>query len=156
MKNKLTFRKLKIEELGILTELFNYKNIDEMIEENTENISNGIRDIFVLFYEDKLIGELHISYENENPVFAQKSKRAYLFAYRIHTNFQGQGFGKILLENTLKELENQGYYEFTVGVEDDNIRARYIYEKYGFNTVISRQKECYQGDCYEYDLLLKQ
>ena len=33
MENKLTFRKLKIEELGILTELFNYKNIDEMIED---------------------------------------------------------------------------------------------------------------------------
>lgn len=156
MKNKLTFRKLKIEELGILTELFNYKNIDEMIEENTENILNEVRDIFVLFYEDKLIGELHISYENENHLFAQKGKRAYLFAYRIHKDFQGKGFGKILLENTLKELENQGYYEFTVGVEDDNIRARYIYEKYGFNTVISRQKESYQGNSYEYDLLLKQ
>ena len=87
--------------------------------------------------------------------FAQKDKRAYLFAYRIHKDFQGKGFGKTLLENTLKELENQGYYEFTVGVEDDNIRARYIYEKYGFNTVISRQKESYQGDSYEYDLLLK-
>ena len=156
MENKLTFRKLKIEELNILAELFNYKNLDEMIEENTENILNEVRDIFVLFYEDKLIGELHVSYENENPIFAQKDKRAYLFAYRIHKDFQGQGFGKTLLENTLKELENQGYYEFTVGVEDDNIRARYIYEKYGFNTVISRQKESYQGDSYEYDLLLKQ
>ncbi|MBQ2812280.1 MAG: GNAT family N-acetyltransferase, partial [Clostridia bacterium] len=128
---------------------------DEMIEENTESISNRLRDIFVLFCNDKLIGELHISYENENPVFAQKSKRAYLFAYRIHKDFQGKGFGKILLENTLKELEKQGYYEFTVGVEDNNIRARYIYEKYGFDTVISRQKESYQGDSYEYDLLLK-
>ena len=146
MENKLTFRKLKIEELNILAELFNYKNLDEMIEENTESISNRLRDIFVLFCNDKLIGELHISYENENPVFAQKSKRAYLFAYRIHKDFQGKGFGKILLENTLKELEKQGYYEFTVGVEDNNIRARYIYEKYGFDTVISRQKESYQGD----------
>ena len=155
MENKLTFRKLKIEELNILAELFNYKNLDEMIEENTESISNRLRDIFVLFCNDKLIGELHISYENENPVFAQKSKRAYLFAYRIHKDFQGKGFGKILLENTLKELEKQGYYEFTVGVEDNNIRARYIYEKYGFDTVISRQKESYQGDSYEYDLLLK-
>ena len=61
-----------------------------------------------------------------------------------------------IYQEQLKELEKQGYYEFTVGVEDDNIRARYIYKKYGFNTVISRQKESYQGDSYEYDLLLKQ
>lgn len=155
MENKLIFRKLKIEELNILTELFSYKNVDEMIEENAENISNGVRDIFVLFYENILIGELHVSYENGNSLFAQRGKRAYLFAYRIHRDFQGNGFGKMLLENTLSELENQGYYEFTVGVEDDNVRARYIYEKYGFNTVISRQKESYQGDSFEYDLLLK-
>lgn len=156
MENNTIFRKLKTEEINILTELFNYKNVDEMIEENVINISNGFRDIFVLFYENRLIGELHVSYENGNPLFAVKGKRAYLFAYRIHKDFQGQGFGNFLLESTLNELQNQGYSEFTVGVEDNNICARYIYEKYGFNTVISRQKESYQGDSYEYDLLLKQ
>ncbi len=156
MKNNIIFRKLKTEEINKLTELFNYKNIDEMIEENIINISDGFRDIFVLFYKNRLIGELHASYENDNSLFAIKGKRAYLFAYRIHKDFQGQGFGKFLLESTLNELQKQGYSEFTVGVEDDNIRARYIYKKYGFNTVISRQKESYQGDSYEYDLLLKQ
>ena len=43
----------------------------------------------------------------------------------------------------------------TVGVEDNNARARYMYEKNGFAEPIARIKESYQGDSYEYDLLLK-
>ncbi len=52
-------------------------------------------------------------------------------------------------------LSENGYSEFTVGVEGDNTKARYMYEKCGFTEPIARIKENYQGDSYEYDLLLK-
>lgn len=148
-------RKLKTTELPILTQLFNYKDIDDMIMENIRNIENGIVDIFVMFDDDKLIGELHVKYDNEDKDFAEKGKRAYLFAFRIHKDYQGKGLGSYLLETVIDELTNNGYYELTVGVEDDNIRARYMYEKYGFIKPIARIKETYQGDDYEYDLLLR-
>ena len=60
-----------------------------------------------------------------------------------------------MLENVLNILQRNGYKEFSVGVEDDNVKARYMYEKYGFTEPIARIKESYQGDSYEYDLLLK-
>lgn len=148
-------RKLKTSELPILTELFNYKDIDDMIAENTRNIENGIVDIFALFDDDKLIGELHVKYDNEDKDFAAKGKRAYLYAFRIHKDYQGKGLGSYLLETVIDELTNNGYHELTVGVEDDNLRARYMYEKYGFINPIARIKETYQGDRYEYDLLLR-
>lgn len=148
-------RKLKVTELSILTQLFNYKDIDDMISENTRNIQNGIVDVFALFYNDKLIGELHVKYDNEDKNFAEKGKRAYLFAFRVHKDYQGKGLGSYLLEAVIDELTNSGYHELTVGVEDDNIRARYIYEKHGFIHPIARIKETYQGDSYEYDLLLR-
>lgn len=148
-------RKLKTSELPILTELFNYKDIDDMITENTRNIENGNIDIFALFVDDKLIGELHVKYDNEDKDFAEKGKRAYLFAFRVHKDYQGKGLGSYLLEVVIEKLTNNGYHELTVGVEDDNIQARYMYEKHGFVHPISRIKETYQGDSYEYDLLLK-
>ena len=40
-------RKLKTTELPILTQLFNYKDIDDMIAENTRSIENGIVDDFI-------------------------------------------------------------------------------------------------------------
>ena len=148
-------RKLKTTELPILTQLFNYKNIDDMIDENTCNIENDIVDVFALFDDDKLVGELHVKYDNEDKDFAEKGKRAYLFAFRIHKDYQGNGLGSYLLKTVIDELNAIGYYELTVGVEDVNIRARYMYEKHGFINPIARIKETYQGDSYEYDLLLR-
>ncbi len=148
-------RKLKTTELPMLTKLFNYKDIDDMIAENTRSIKNGIVDIFAMFYNDQLIGELHVKYDNEDKDFAEKGKRAYLFAFRIHKDYQGKGLGSYLLEAVIDELTNSSYHELTVGVEDDNFRARYMYEKLGFIHPIARIKETYQGDSYEYDLLLK-
>lgn len=148
-------RKLKITELPLLTQLFNYKNVDEMIAENTRDIETGIIDIFALFDGDKIIGELRVKYISDDNRFAEKGKRAYLYAFRIHKKYQGKGLGNFLLENVLTILTENGYNEFTVGVEDNNARAHYMYKKHGFTEPIARIKENYQGDSYEYDLLLK-
>ena len=148
-------RKLKVSEIPMLTVLFKYKDVKAMIAENTRDIENGIIDIFALFDDDKIIGELRVKYINDDNRFAEKGKRAYLYAFRIHKNYQGKGFGNFLLENVLERLTENGYSEFTVGVEDDNARARYMYEKDGFKEPIARIKESYQGDSYEYDLLLR-
>ena len=148
-------RKLKTTELLLLLQLFNYKNVDEMIAENTRDIENGIIDIFALFDGDKIIGELRVKYISDDNRFAGKGKRAYLYAFRVHQKYQGKGSGGFLLKSVLTTLEENGYNEFTVGVEDDNARARYMYEKYGFTEPVAIIKESYQGDSYEYDLLLK-
>ena len=148
-------RKLKVSEIPILTTLFKYKDVNEMIAENTRDIEAGVIDIFALFDRDNIIGELRAKYISDDNRFAEKGKRAYLYAFRIHKKYQGKGLGNLLLENVLNILAENGYIEFTVGVEDDNARARYMYEKNGFTEPIARTKECYQGDSYEYDLLLK-
>lgn len=148
-------RKLKATELSTLTKLFNYNDIEDMIAENTCNIENEIIDIFALFDDEKIIGELRVKYISDDSRFAEKGKRAYLYAFRIHQNYQGKGLGKFLLKNVLSTLEQNDYSEFTVGVEDDNSKARYMYEKHGFLQSIARIKESYQGSNYEYDLLLK-
>lgn len=139
----------------MLTALFKYKNVNEMIAENTRDIETGVIDIFALFDRDKITGELRAKYISDDTRFSEKGKRAYLYAFRIHKKYQGKGLGNFLLENILTILTENGCSEFTVGVEDDNVRARYMYEKNGFTEPIARIKESYQGDSYEYDLLLK-
>lgn len=148
-------KRLKTNELFMLTELFNYKDIDNMITENTRDIENGVIDIFTLFDRDKIIGELRVKYISDDNRFAEKGKRVYLYAFRVYQKYQGKGLGNLLLKNVLTILEENGYSEFTVGVEDDNSKARYMYEKHGFTEPIARIKESYQGDSYEYELLLK-
>ena len=148
-------RKIKTTDLPLLTQLFNYKDVNDMIAENTRDIEAGIIDIFALFDGAKIIGELRVKYISDDNRFTEKGKRAYLYAFRVHQKYQGKSLGNFLIENVLATLKENGYNEFTVGVEDSNARARYMYKKHGFTEPIARIKESYQGDSYEYDLLLK-
>lgn len=152
---KAVVKKLNTNELSLLSKLFHYKYLDEMITENTRLIENDEIDIFALFTSSKLIGELRVMYKNEDNQFAIEGQRAYLYAFRIDKKYQGKGYGKYLLAYVLDDLKAQGYTEFTVGVEDDNVRAIHIYKSFGFNDVIARKTEEYQDDRYEYNLYLK-
>ncbi len=151
----LSVKKLSAYQLPMLSELFRYNDIEKMLAENTRDIENGAIDIFGLFKGSALVGELHVMYRNTDSRMAVQGKRAYLFAFRIRRDSHGKGFGQYLLENVLHLLSSQGYSEFTVGVEDDNLRAIHIYRKFGFTQIIARKQEEYQGDTYEYNLYLK-
>ena len=65
------------------------------------------------------------------------------------------GYGKKLLREVISDLREKGYTEFTVGVEDENEKAIHMYRSLGFNELLLRTQEAYQGDVYEYNLYLK-
>lgn len=148
-------RTINTDELNLLFQLFDYNNPDEMIAENTRDINEGKIDIFGLFQEDRLIGEIHVAYVHNDERFAVKNKCAYLFAFRIHKDFQGKGYGQFLMNKVISILAEKGYSELTIGVEGDNEKALHIYLKLGFTQLIGRMSEEYQGDSYEYGLYLK-
>ena len=125
-----------------------------MITQCTYEIQNNIIDIFVLSNGSGLIGELHTRYHSDDDNFAVRGRRAYLFAFRVHKDYQGKGYGKYLIKEVIEILKRKGYSEFTIGVEDDNLKAYHIYHSLGFDELLLRKKEEYQGDSYEYNLYL--
>ena len=151
----MKIEKLAVRDLHILTQLFAYNNVEQMITECSHDIQNGVIDIFVLYKNDVLIGELHVMYESNDENYAVRGRRAYMFAFRVREDFQNKGYGTYLLKNVLAILKGNGYREFTVGVEDDNFRAFHMYQALGFNELLLRKQEEYQGDAYEYNLYLK-
>lgn len=150
----MKIKKMAVQDLCILTGLFDYNNVEQMISECTHDIQNGIIDIFVLYDKDVLVGELRVMYESDDQNFAIRGRRAYMFAFRIREGFQNKGYGTYLLKSVLDALKEKGYCEFTVGVEDDNFRAIHMYQALGFNEFLLRKQEEYQGDAYEYNLYL--
>lgn len=147
--------KMAVHELHRLTELFEYHNVEQMISECTHDIENGMIDIFVLYENDVLVGELHVMYESDDENYAVRGRRAYMFAFRVREGFQNKGYGTYLLKSVLGILKEDGYSEFTVGVEDDNLRAIHMYQTLEFTEFVLRKQEEYQGDAYEYNLYLK-
>ncbi len=154
-------RVLTAAEIPLLPRLFSYNDVEEMFRTAKIRMDAGKMEIYALFLDGVLQGELRVSFDNSDPNedtadgVTIPGVRAYLYAFRVHDDVQGQGWGQRLLRHTLDALRKKGYCEFTIGVEDDNHLARHIYEKHGFTEVIARCEESYQGDSYEYDLLLK-
>lgn len=58
MTNNFMVRRIMISELPILSELFDYKNVGEMVQKTEKFIRNGYCDIYVLFREESLHKEL--------------------------------------------------------------------------------------------------
>ena len=73
----MDIRKITPLELPLLMQLFDYNDPAEMIEQNERDMKGGTVDIFVMFDNDRPIGELYATYESDNER-AVKGKRAYL------------------------------------------------------------------------------
>ena len=151
----MEIRKLTPGELPLRLGLCNFRDPEEMILENTKRINQGIADIFGMFEGTDLIGELSVKYDSDDTLQTVPRQRAYLYAFRLREDRRGMGLGTALLHHVMDVLEARGIRELTVGVEDDNPKARRLYTRAGFDRVIARKEECYQGDSYSYDLLLR-
>ena len=55
----------------------------------------------------------------------------------------------------LDYAKERGYQEITLGVEEDNLNAMHIYQKYGFNKLIKQKRETVNGRTYDFNLYLK-
>lgn len=128
----MEYRKISLEELDKLKNLYAYENFEEFKKLIINDISNGIKNIFVIEENKNLIGEITVTYKSDSPNETIKNIRVYLGAFRIHKAYQNKGLGQRLLKYVIEEIEKEGITEFTVGVEDDNENAKHIYEKFDF------------------------
>lgn len=151
----MEYRKINLEELDKLKNLYKYENFEEFKKQIIDEISNGIKDIYIITENEGLIGEIKVAYKSDIPNETIPNIWVYLSAFRVHNDYQGQGLGQKLLKYVISELENKGITEFTVGVEDDNENAKHIYEKFDFTEIISRDEEIVRGRTYKYNLLLR-
>lgn len=151
----MEYRKINLEELDKLKNLYDFENFEEFKNQIIDEISNGIKDIYIITENEGLIGEIKVAYKSDIPNQTITNIRVYLSAFRVHKDYQNQGLGQKLLKYVILELENKGVTEFTVGVENDNKKAKHIYEKFDFTEIIDRQSETVNGRTYQYNLLLR-
>lgn len=153
----MIIKKILKEEFINLKELFpgneelwiKYKN------QRLKQFDNEEIDIYVIKEDEKFIGELTVNYVSHD----LKSEtipniRVYFEAFRIDKKYQGKGLGQKLIEYTINDLKEKGFKEFTIGVEEDNEKAKHIYLKYGFIEAIDYGKGD-EFDPSEYTLYLK-
>ncbi len=151
----MIIRKLKIDEADNLKYLFKHKNFERYKNNVIKEIENNIRDIYIMINDNKFIGEITVHYNNKSEKETISNIRVYLSAYRVLREYQGKGLGQQLLKFVIEDLEQKGYTEFTIGVEEDNKNAIHIYNKFGFNELLARLSETHEDNTYEYNLYLR-
>lgn len=153
----MVIRKILKEEFIKLKELFpgNEELWIKYRGQRLQQFENKEIDIYVIEEDEKFIGEITVNYISHD-LLAETipNIRVYFEAFRIDKKYQGKGLGQKLIEYTIYDLKEKGFKEFTIGVEEDNEKAKYIYFKYGFTEAIDYGKGD-EFDPTEYTLYLK-
>ena len=153
----MIIRKILKEEFVKLKEMFpgNEELWIKYKDKRLKQLEDKEIDIYVIEEEEKFIGEITVNYiSHELLTETIPNIRVYFEAFRINRKYQGKGLGQKLIEYTINDLKENGFKEFTIGVEEENEKAKHIYFKYGFTQTIDYGK----GDEFyptEYTLYLK-
>ncbi|MGO1357159.1 GNAT family N-acetyltransferase [Alkalibacterium gilvum] len=81
------------------------------------------------FVNDELVGNAGLHSVNN---YIKSSHRA-TFGISLREKYWNRGIGSVLVKEIIKMAEKIGYEQIELGVFDDNIKARKIYSKFGFN-----------------------
>ena len=153
----MNYKKIKKEEFEKLKKLFpdNEEIWQKYRIKRLQQFANKETDIFVIENNKEFIGEITINYINHNlQTETIPNKRVYMEAFRVDKNYQGKGLGQKLINYAINNLIQDGYTEFTIGVEEDNQIAKHIYFKLGFTEAIDKGHGDEFDPC-EYTLYLK-
>jgi ribosomal protein S18 acetylase RimI-like enzyme len=96
----------------------------------------GNRITFVAINDKEFIAEGSLVFDMNDTDYTIKNKRVYLSRLIVKDTFRRLGVGNMIVEHLLNYAENLGFTEFSIGVDRDNIAARKLYEKKGFNKVM--------------------
>ena len=83
----------------------------------------------VLEYRDRLVG-----YGG----YWRIKNEAHLVTFAIHPSFRRRGLGAKLLEQLLKDAQDQSLDTITLEVRDSNLAAQRFYERFGFKKIAVR------------------
>jgi ribosomal protein S18 acetylase RimI-like enzyme len=82
-----------------------------------------------------IIGQVFIQLICDRPELADGFDRAYLYSFRIKSQYRGQGIGTRVLNTVATDLRRRHFRILTLNVAKENLAARRLYEREGFRVV---------------------
>ena len=117
--------------------IWNMDKHHELARRCYEELLSGNRRIFVYTEQDEYIGEGALVFDdNGDPDYTILGKRIYFSRMVVKKEYRNKGIGTEILAFLVDYARELGYSEMSVGVDIDNIGARWLYEKNGFTKII--------------------
>ncbi|RLL48421.1 GNAT family N-acetyltransferase [Oceanobacillus piezotolerans] len=149
--NSYKIMKLNLEDYNKCSNIWDMDKKPEMAKMFYDELVSGNRITFIYLKNNEFIGEGSLVFKNNDPDYTIPNKRIYLSRMIVKDEYRNRGIGGIILDYLIDYAEQLGYEEIALGVDTDNLNARYLYEKKGFNNVLFTGEDDYG----EYVKLLK-
>ncbi|MDI9395812.1 MAG: N-acetyltransferase [Euryarchaeota archaeon] len=126
--------------------------------ESSENLVKYSRKLSKIFYviksQDKIAGYCAY-YLKPELSFRCLKKKSVIYSIATDNKFRGKGYGRKLIEESIKEMKLNGIYSILLYVNVKNIPAIKLYEKMGFQIIKKTEDICGQNEkCYIMELNL--
>lgn len=82
-----------------------------------------------------LVGQVFIQLTCDRHELADGSERAYLYSFRVRSEYRSLGIGTRMMEVVEQDLRERGFYAITLNVARDNPRAQQLYARRGYRVV---------------------
>lgn len=83
-----------------------------------------------------MIGKIYFVTKLEDLQIADGKRVGYIFNLYVKKSFRNNGIGKMLVEAVKRYAIENGFSVLTLGVEEDNSKNMYLYDKLGFNSKV--------------------
>lgn len=99
--------------------------------------------------EKNELAKFYILYENEVAIgyfgILKVLDEGNVLNIAVKKEFQQKGYGNILMEKLLSEMEEENLTFLTLEVRESNLKARKLYEKFGFK-IVGERKNYYDNN----------
>ena len=115
---------------GIMTdEYLDNMSAEKMAEDTRQALSNpGVYRFYCVELDRKMIGRLVVSKSRDE----DKPDAGEIAAMYLAGEYWDKGYGRKMMDFSIKEIKKMGYDEAFLWVLEENSRARKFYEKCGF------------------------
>ncbi len=111
-----------------------------------DRVEKGISVVYHGVLDGKIIAETTAIFDTsdvQNGNGLADKDTAYLEAFRVIEEYQGQGYFSKLFKFMIEDLKKRGYKKVTLGVEPCEVKNMMIYFKYGFTTYLKTSTDTY-------------
>ncbi len=111
-----------------------------------DDMQAGNRLLLVAAAGNLIIGRLFIQWASSDTRYADGYSRAYLYALRVHADWQRHGIGTQLITAAESHLRARGFTAATIAVGKENAPALHLYQNLGYMTFADDPGEWYFTD----------
>ena len=124
-------------------------------QENLIKYSEKLREIFYVIKNQEEIAGYCTYYLKPELSLKGLKKKSVIYSIAVDKKFREKGYGRRLIEESMKEMKLNGTYSILLYVNVNNTPAIKLYEKMGFRIIKETKDVCGQNEmCYTMELKL--